>query len=1156
MARTTEEIERDIQEAVQPGFRYRLLARGQSRGMVWRGGILPEGVPAFSPELTDDLLSYGYALLTQALRLLELGGDTRVARLGFEVAAEALEAVVYRGPSDPTSDFHRLLAAAAYHLGRFSARAFSILNATEESPNLSRMESAVAQLMLRDLQLLEDGLRNQLLSSAGRGGALVERLSALANSEGEEEDVLDALQGALEAHFLSALSSALLALERGDEALMTQGREQLGNGLAAAAELSLVAPWWCYRLTLHLLGDLWSTSFHQVLPTNMPSGGQAEAWTRLRRLFIASLYRRKKAEIELWPSQVDAARQVLNYEQSLVLSLPTSAGKTRIAELCILACLAQGKRVVYITPLRALSAQTEVGLRRTFAPLGKTVSSLYGSIGASGADVDAIKGFDVVVATPEKLDFALRSDPELLDDVGLVVLDEGHMIGIDEREVRYEAQIQRLLRRKDAGTRRIVCLSAILPEGDQLEDFAAWLTQDKPGGLIRSQWRPTRLRFGEVDWKGDRGRLNVTVGDETPFVPGFVVAKKPTKGKARKLFPSNQRELCIATAWRLLAEGQTVLIFCPRRDSVLPYAECIIEMHKRGHIESALTAEISKLDLALAVGREWFGDHHVILKCLRLGVVIHHGALPTAYRKEIERLLRDGVLSVTISSPTLTQGLNLSATSLIFHGHVRERNPISVAEFKNVIGRAGRAYVDVEGLVLYPMFDKHAQRRQAWGQLIAGAGGRRMESGLAMLLASLVKRMQSKLGTKDANKLLEYVLGQGGWDFPEVAFESSDDREAERIKWENHLARLDTAIFSLLGDEGVADDEVEARLEEVLEASLFMRRLTRHGDAARLVLLGAMKARAKLVWTQSTAAQRRGYFLAGIGLSAGKKLDQHAQALEELLITANSAIETRNEEAAIHALTGFAQIALKLAPFAPEKLPDDWPSLLREWLLGHSLQGVSDGDEDEVVTFVERVFAYNMPWAMEAVRVRASAYNDPFSDSLLTLSDFPRAHAVGAVETGTLSIPASLLIQAGFASRLGAIEAAKSTGADFDSLQGLRTWLRSGAVQEKSEEASWPTPESHKLWVDFRRPTGTVFAQAWKELTYQARVKWVGVPMPPGAPLRIDIGSGSALGVYTSDYQLVGHLPAPAKLDIQGLVLATASGASDSFQVHYLGPIE
>ena len=125
----------------------------------------------------------------------------------------------------------------------------------------------------------------------------------------------------------------------------------------------------------------------------------------------------------------------LTTHDDLVVSLPTSAGKTRIAELCILRCLAIGKRVLFITPLRALSAQTETSLRKTFLPLGKSVSSLYGSIGTSDYEQDVLRTQDIVVGTPEKLDFALRNDPSLLDDVGLVVLDEGHMIGLNEREI-------------------------------------------------------------------------------------------------------------------------------------------------------------------------------------------------------------------------------------------------------------------------------------------------------------------------------------------------------------------------------------------------------------------------------------------------------------------------------------------------------------------------------------------------------------------------------------------------------------------------------------------------------------------------------------------------------------------------------------------------
>ncbi|MDU7589040.1 MAG: DEAD/DEAH box helicase, partial [Acidovorax sp.] len=535
---------------------------------------------------------------------------------------------------------------------------------------------------------------------------------------------------------MAALAVAMLALERGDEALLSLARERLQRGLEAAGELELVPAWWCHRLAIHLLGGLWETSFHKILPLSGPPGAEIGDWARLRKLFIASLYRRSKSEVELWPSQLQAARRVLDAGTNLVLSLPTSAGKTRIAELCILACLARGKRIVFVTPLRALSAQTEVGLRRTFAPLGKSVSSLYGSIGASGADVDALRSTDIVVATPEKLDFALRSDPTLLDDVGLVVLDEGHMIGLGEREVRYEAQIQRLLRRSDAAGRRIVCLSAILPDGHQLEDFAAWLTRDQPDGLIKDDWRPTRLRFGEVEWKGQHAQLNVSVGDEKPFIPKFVVPKRPTRGRARKLFPADQGELCIATAWRLVEEGQTVLVFCPMRRSVLPLAATIIEMHKRGHIDSMLAQPVSALATALAVGTEWFGPDHDILACLKLGVAVHHGALPTPYRKEVERLLREGVLRVTVSSPTLAQGLNLAATSLVFRGVRRGRDLLAASEFRNVVGRAGRAYIDVEGLVLYPMFDNMRQRRKDWQELVANQAGREMESGLLRLVAA------------------------------------------------------------------------------------------------------------------------------------------------------------------------------------------------------------------------------------------------------------------------------------------------------------------------------------------------------------------------------------------------------------------------------------
>jgi hypothetical protein len=110
------------------------------------------------------------------------------------------------------------------------------------------------------------------------------------------------------------------------------------------------------------------------------------------------------------------------------------------------------------------------------------------------------------------------------------------------------------------------------------------------------------------------------------------------------------------------------------------------------------------------------------------GVAIHHGALPGPFRREIERLLQLGSLKVTIASPTLAQGLNLSASAVLLHGLRRGRDLLKGADFANLIGRAGRAFVDTEGLVLYPIFQPTEIRRREWLELTQGDGGKALQS--------------------------------------------------------------------------------------------------------------------------------------------------------------------------------------------------------------------------------------------------------------------------------------------------------------------------------------------------------------------------------------------------------------------------------------------
>ena len=720
------------------------------------------------------------------------------------------------------------------------------------------------------------------------------------------------------------------------------------------------------------------------------------------------------------------------------------------------------------------------------------------------------------MATPEKLDFALRNDPSLFDDVGLLVFDEGHMIGLNEREVRYEVQIQRLLRRADAQQRRIVCLSAILPDGDQLEDFAGWLRRDHPGGLIKLDWRPTRLRFGEVVWSSLSARLNLRVGDERPWVPRFLTGAAPPnwtppKHRRKRLFPDDQRELCLATAWRLVDDGQTVLIFCPERRSVEPFADVIVDLHERGALRSLLEADPTVLDIAIALGVEWLGADSAILKCLRLGVALHHGALPTAYRKEVERLLRDNVLKVTISSPTLAQGLNLSATAVVMHSLHRFGERIEISEFKNVIGRAGRAYVDVEGLVLFPMFDDIAKKRRNWETLINDLGARNMESGLVQLVTALLLRMRARIGG-DLAQLVEYVVNNAAaWTFPEVANEKPKDRERALADWERHVATLDTAILSLIGEDDIPDEGIEAALDDTLQSSLWHRRLLRQNEHVQQVLKAGLVSRSRLIWGQSTAARRRGYFLAGVGLTAGQALDDIAAEANLLLIQANGGILANDAEAAITAITGIAERVFAFYPFTPDPMLANWRDILRAWLLGQSLSTIAAGQESETLQFVEGGLVYRLPWAMEAIRVRAAANGDTVGIFDLALEDHELGMAVPAVETGTLNRSAAILIQAGFNSRLAAIKAVTDTGATFATAAELRVWLRSPDVAAWSAQPNWPTAETRTMWLEFTQGFVPVDNRTWSRRDYVGAVQWFDAPAPPGSPVGLHHKDGQPL---------------------------------------------
>lgn len=1163
--------------------------------MIRRDGDLPDESQNFSPYLERDLLDYGYSLMSTALRIIEAQPSAHahsdaypateeeaVARNGFLQASYALEAATRNAdPQQPELAFHRLMAGAASHLAGYAARAFSLIEASRATGRLSPMELTLADLVMRDLGQIEertlrlraseevtDEVLTAALSSDQEVGDSTADLSKpgdgigtpgapeIAEANSETLSDLGPLTLLLSEHYMSSVSAAMFAITFGRAAVLAEAVADLRLGEDAANDIAAPGPWWVFRLTRHMVDDLYWSSIRQNLPPDPPgvrhSDGQVgqtsqrseRLWNRLRRTYVAALLTRGRAEIDLWPSQLHVVDRIFAGTADLVVALPTSAGKTRIAELCILRCLAQRRRAVYVTPLRALSAQTERILDETFAPLGAQVSSLYGSMGISDLDGDTLRSSDIVIATPEKLDFALRSEPAVLDDVGVIILDEGHMIGAGEREVRYEAQIQRLLRRRDADARRIICLSAVFPDNEELDDFVDWITDDTSDGLHKEDWRPTRQQFGIVEWR-DAGyaRLSVTVGPDQPFIPRYFEAKPPV-GRRKNRFPQNQNEMTVATAWRLVQEDQTVLIYCPLKVSVGTLASLIVKLHEQGLIESVMPDDVDVSDAA-AIGTEWFGPDHDILKCLRLGVAVHHGALPGPFRREIEALLHRRILKITVASPTLAQGLNLSASVVLFSSLYRNAELVAGSEFANVIGRAGRAFVDTEGLVLYPVYEPSAYKRSNWNKLTEGERTRALQSGLIAIGGALLRRMIEAAGPANLRTFLAYLTGGADWSFPTVAGEIAAEQATASTAWRANLAMLDTAILSVVGDEEASPDEIIQVLSDALRDSLWERQMRRLDSDDEPLLRAVVERRAQFLWDTSTPAQRRGWYLAGLGADPGAELALASATIVELTSAAEAAIADGNAADASSELEQLAAQVFTISTFAPTIDVKDWRTVLAHWLAGRPLSEI-DEKQIDVAQFIESDIIYRLVWGVEAARVYEQAQGNMQAELI-------DGSATAALEAGTLSRAAAVLLRSGFDHRSAAIKAVTDTDATFDDAFGMRAWINE-LDPAVAADPEWPTLASRGAWVEFTRRLRQRRRRRWTQHTMRVdEVAWDAKVPKAGTWLRVtDDGAGTA-GIWSPGFDRLATVQVGLNAHREGLLHAVRHPAG-GVRLRYRGP--
>lgn len=374
---------------------------------------------------------------------------------------------------------------------------------------------------------------------------------------------------------------------------------------------------------------------------------------------------------KLYPPQADSVKSGLLDGKSILVSAPTASGKTLIAMLAILSYLSKNKgKIIYLSPLRALAAEKFV----EFKKLEKIALGNKIKVAISTGDFENIEKnlekSNVLILTNEKMDSIIRHGVEWVDDIGLVISDEVHLIGDESRGPTLEMILTqlKLLETKP----QIVGLSATITNSDEIAD---WLECK----LVKNDWRPVPLSEGVCD-AGE-----VTMNDGKTFE-----VERSLRGTP------------IDLGVQSVQQGGQSLVFAETRTRSKSLATKAADVISQ-ILEKKEISELEKTSKKLLAENE----HTELVKTLALlvkkGVAFHHAGLNQKCRETIEAEFRKGTIKLLSSTPTLAAGVNLPARRVVisnvnrYNSKVGANRPISILEYKQLCGRAGRPQYDDYG---------------------------------------------------------------------------------------------------------------------------------------------------------------------------------------------------------------------------------------------------------------------------------------------------------------------------------------------------------------------------------------------------------------------------------------------------------------------------
>jgi ATP-dependent RNA helicase DOB1 len=400
-------------------------------------------------------------------------------------------------------------------------------------------------------------------------------------------------------------------------------------------------------------------------------------------------------------------------DESVLVSAHTSAGKTVVAEYAIAQCLKRNQRVIYTSPIKALSNQKY-----------RDFQAEFGDVGLMTGDVTINPTASCLVMTTEILRAMLYRGSEIVREVAWVIFDEIHYMRDKTRGVVWEETIILL-----PDKCRYVFLSATIPNAFQ---FAEWIAKihRQACHVVYTDFRPTPLQnyffpaggkgiLLVVDEKGVFREHNfnkaMTLVEEAKGAdPADWQAKQKGKGKDKKTnkgTASNEKSDIYKIVKMIMKKNfHPVIVFNFSKRECENLALKTSSMAFNAPDEQAMVDRVFENGLrGLSEEDRKLPQIAHIQPLLRKGIGVHHSGLLPILKEIIEILFQEGLIKVLFATETFSIGLNMPARTVVFTQVTKwdgvKRRPLTSSEYIQMAGRAGRRGLDDRGIVIMMIDD-------------------------------------------------------------------------------------------------------------------------------------------------------------------------------------------------------------------------------------------------------------------------------------------------------------------------------------------------------------------------------------------------------------------------------------------------------------------